>query len=91
MVRDKIAENDKDIADRQNRERNIINLDMPEPLTNLLDQRVQDDREKVDELIGELDLETAEQIAIEKVTLLGFTKNKFLMKMLDGNYLFYYS
>ena len=75
-VKERMAEKDRDIADRQSRERNIIIFNMPEPLTNLIDQRKQDDREQVDNIIGNLGLETAEPVTVEKVTRLGFRKLK---------------
>ena len=75
-VKERMAEQDRDIADRQSRERNIIIFNMPEPLTNLIDQRKQDDREQVDNIIGNLGLETAEPVTVEKVTRLGFRKQK---------------
>ena len=75
-VKERMAEQDRDIADRQSRERNIIIFNMPEPLTNLIDQRKQDDREQVDNIIGNLGLETAEPLTVEKVTRLGFRKQK---------------
>ena len=75
-VKERMAEQDRDIADRQSRERNIIIFNMLEPLTNLIDQRKQDDREKVDNIIGNLGLGTAEPVTVEKVTRLGFRKQK---------------
>ena len=75
-VKERMAEQDRDIADRQSRKRNIIIFNMPEPLTNLIDQRKQDDQEQVDNIIGNFDLETAEPVTVEKITRLGFRKQK---------------
>ena len=76
-VKERMAEQDRDVADRHvSRERNIIIFNMPEPLTNLIDQRKRDDREQVDNIIGNLGLETAEPVTVEKVTRLGFRKQK---------------
>ena len=72
-VKERMAEQDRDIADRQSRTE-CHYIQYARTSSNLMDQRKQDDREQVDNITGNLGLETA--VTVEKVTRLGFRKQK---------------
>ncbi len=75
-IDNKIAESEKEIVDRQGRERNIIIFNIDEPNTNLIDDRVQADKETIEKVIKELNFETRNDFEIEQVIRIGYRKTK---------------
>ena len=57
----KLAESEKEIADRKSREKNIILFKADEPDTNLIEERLKSDKEFVRKIINEMHFETSRQ------------------------------
>lgn len=64
-------ETDKEAVDRKNREQNVIVFNMKEPKTNLISERQQLDIDEVNKLIDFLQVESFEDLTIEKVARMG--------------------
>ena len=73
-IQHKLAESEKEIADRKSREKNIIMFMSGEPETNLVEERVKYDKEFVGKILHEMHFETREHFTIEKVIRLGKRK-----------------
>ena len=71
FVDDKIDEIDKHITGRQSRERNVIIFRMEEPNINLIKERQAKDLETLNEMIGQIAVESEEEIKIDKIIRLG--------------------
>jgi len=67
----KIAESEKEIADRQSREKNIILFNVTEPNTNIIDERKESDKELIKKMSNIMNFETTEPFDIMKVVRLG--------------------
>ena len=67
----KIAESERELADRQSRQKNVIIIifKAKESNTNLIEERTKSDKELISKIIDEMNLDTAEQINIEKTTI----------------------
>ena len=70
----KIAESERELADRQSRQKNVIIFKAKESNTNLIEERTKSDKELISKIIDEMNLDTAEQINIEKAVRLGRRK-----------------
>ena len=77
LVDEKIEEIDKQITDRQSRERNVIIFRMDEPNTNLIKERQAKDLETLKEMIGQIAVESEEEIKIDKIIRLGTRGTNF--------------
>ena len=53
-IQHKLAESEKEIADRKSREKNIILFKADEPDTNLIEERVKSDKEFVGKILNEM-------------------------------------
>ena len=69
----KIAESERELADRQSRQENVIIFKAKESNTNLIEERTKLDKELISKIIDEMNLDT-EQINIEKAVRLGRRK-----------------
>ena len=69
----KIAESERELADRQSRQKNVIIFKAKESNTNLIEERTKSDKELISNIIDEMNLDT-EQINIEKTVRLGRRK-----------------
>ena len=74
IVDTKIAESEKEMGDRQSREKNFILFKAAEPKTNIIDERVAADKELIGKIITEMNFETRENFEISKVIRLGIKK-----------------
>lgn len=70
-VNTKIAENEKEIADRKNRENNIILYNLKEPNTLIKTERETADRDLITTMLNQLQIETEEEYTIDRVIRLG--------------------
>ena len=70
----KIAESERELADRQSRQKNVIIFKAKESNTNLIDERTKSDKELISKIVDEMNLDT-EQINIEKAVRLGRRKD----------------
>ena len=70
----KIAESKRELADRQSRQKNVIICKAKESNTNLIEERTKSDKELISKIIDEMNLDSAEQIHIEKAVRLGRRK-----------------
>ena len=77
LVDEKIEEIDKQITDRQSRERNVIIFRMDEPNTNLIKERQAKDLETLKEMIEQIAVESEEEIKIDKIIRLGTRGTNF--------------
>ena len=67
IIQSKVEESEKEVADRQSRERNIVVFGMPEPNTNLIKDRQKKDFETIDGIIQFLNLGNDDlEVAVEK-------------------------
>ena len=73
-IQHKLAESEKEIADRKSREKNIIMFKAGEQDTNLIEERVKSDKEFVGKILNEMHFESREHFTIEKVIRLGKRK-----------------
>lgn len=64
-------EYDREMMDRQNREQNVIIFNMQEPKTNVITERQKIDIEEVNKLIEYLQVESFEEVSVEKVARMG--------------------
>ena len=72
IIQSKVEESEKEVADRQSRERNIVFFGMPEPNTNLIKDRQKKDLETIDGIIQFLNLGNDDlEVAVEKIIRLG--------------------
>ena len=72
IIQSKVEESEKEVADRQSRERNIVVYGMPEPNTNLIKDRQKKDLETIDGIIQFLNLGNVDlEVAFEKIIRLG--------------------
>ena len=77
LVDEKIKEIDKQITDRQSRERNVIIFRIDEPNTNLIKERQAKDLETLKEMIEQIAVESEEEIKIDKIIRLGTRGTNF--------------
>ena len=70
----KIAESERELADRQSRQKNVIIFKAKESNTNLIDERTKSDKELISKIVDGMNLDT-EQINIEKAVRLGRRKD----------------
>ena len=73
-IQHKLAESEKEIADRKSREKNIIMFKAGEPDTTLIEERVKSDKQFVGKILNEMHFETREHFTIEKFIRLGKRK-----------------
>ena len=71
LIGDKVEESEKDIAERQNRERNIVIFKLPEPNTNLTTERKTKDLENINKMIEFMYAENEHDVVVEKIIRLG--------------------
>ena len=70
----KIAESERELADRQSRQKNVIIFKAKESNTNLIEEKTKSDKELISKIIDEMNLDSAEQINIEKAVRLSRKK-----------------
>ena len=66
----KIAESERELADRQKKQKNVIIFKAKESNTNLIEEKTKSDKELISNIIDEMNLDT-EQINIEKTVRFG--------------------
>ena len=71
LIGDKFEESEKDVSERQNRERNIIIFKLPEPNTNLTTERKTKDLENINKMIDFMYTENEQDVIVEKIIRLG--------------------
>ena len=71
LIGDKVEESEKDMAERQNRERNIVIFKLPEPNTNLTTERKTKDLEDINKMIEFMYAENEHDVVVEKIIRLG--------------------
>ena len=71
LIGDKVEESEKDMAERQNRERNIVIFKLPEPNSNLTTERKTKDLENINEMIEFMYAENEHDVVVEKIIRLG--------------------
>ena len=71
LIGDKVEESEKDMAERQNRERNIVIFKLPEPNTNLTTERKTKDLENMNKMIESMYAENELDVVVEEIIRLG--------------------
>ena len=71
QLESKLAENEREVADRQSREKNVIIFNIDEPNANLIAERVALDTNTIEKLIEEMNFETEQATKIEKIIRIG--------------------
>ena len=77
LVDDKFEENEKEVSDRQNREKNVIIFNMEEPITNIIKERQDKDLMVVNEMIEFMEAENEDEVAVEKIIRIGIRNKNF--------------
>ena len=67
----KFEESEKDVSERQNRERNIVIFKLPEPNANLTTERKTKDLENINKIIDFMHTENEHDVIVEKIIRLG--------------------
>ena len=70
-MKKKFEESEKDVSERQNRERNIVIFKLPEPNTNLTTERKTKDLENINKMIDFMYTENEHDVVVEKLIRLG--------------------
>ena len=76
LIEDKFEESEKDVSERQNRERNIVIFKLPEPNTNLTKEKKTKDLEN-NKMIDFMDTENEHDVVVEKIIRLGARHKKY--------------
>ena len=85
IIQSKVEESEKEVADRQSRERNIVVFGMPEPNTNLIKDRQKKDLETIDGIIQFLNLGNDDlEVAVEKIIRLGARHKEYQQKFTES-------
>ena len=71
LIGDKVEESEKDMAERQTRERNIVIFKLLEPNTNLTTERKTKDLENINKMIEFMYAENEHDVVVEKIIRLG--------------------
>lgn len=75
LVTEKIVENEREMLDRQSREKNVIIFKLEEPASNLIDERHTQDLNNLKQIVDCIATETDTEISINRITRMGARKN----------------
>ena len=76
LIEDKFEESEKDVSERQNRERNIVIFKLPEPNTNLTKEKKTKDLEN-NKMIDFMYTENEHDVVVENIIRLGARHKKY--------------